>query len=76
MLDTEAAVMATFEFLGNADIDMDDDDGENEEDMYDSGSEPKQNKVRSSSVFCLVEFGKLMIFYFLDIFIAGGGCRR
>lgn len=64
MLDTEAAVMATFEFLGNADIDMDDDDGENEEDMYDSGSEPKQNKVKNSSEFLLIDSGKLTSFGF------------
>ena len=48
ILDTEAAVMANFEFLAHTDIDMDEDENDGEEEMYDSNPDSKQNKVRLS----------------------------
>ncbi|XP_015588818.1 striatin isoform X3 [Cephus cinctus] len=44
VLDTEAAVMANFEFLAQADIDMEEEEGDVEEELYDASSGSKPNK--------------------------------
>ncbi|KAG7199672.1 hypothetical protein KM043_014262 [Ampulex compressa] len=44
ILDTEAAVMANFEFLAHTDIDMADEEGDVEEETYDTNADPKPNK--------------------------------
>lgn len=46
ILDTEAAVMANFEFLAHTDIDMEEEDNDGEEEIYDSNTDAKQNKVK------------------------------
>ncbi|XP_011314225.1 striatin-3 [Fopius arisanus] len=45
ILDTEASVMANFEFLAHTDIDMEEEEGEVEDESYDTDAEPKQNKA-------------------------------
>lgn len=47
ILGTEAAVMASFDFLTcNPDIDMDEEEADGEEELYDiANTETKQNKV-------------------------------
>ncbi|XP_058796884.1 striatin isoform X2 [Phymastichus coffea] len=45
ILDTEAAVMANFEFLAHTDIDMEEDENDGEEEIYDSNTDAKQNKT-------------------------------
>ncbi|XP_063986956.1 striatin isoform X2 [Diachasmimorpha longicaudata] len=45
ILDTEASVMANFEFLAHTDIDMEEEEGEVEDELYDADAEPKQNKA-------------------------------
>lgn len=47
ILDTEAAVMANFEFLGQTDVDLDDDDELND-DMDESGDLDDQEEIRSA----------------------------
>ncbi|XP_075225036.1 connector of kinase to AP-1 [Lycorma delicatula] len=47
ILDTEAAVMANFEFLGQTDVDLDDDDELND-DMDESGDLDDQEEVRNA----------------------------
>ncbi|KAK0088936.1 hypothetical protein PV325_010124 [Microctonus aethiopoides] len=42
--DTEASVMANFEFLAHTDIDMEEEEGEVEDENYEADAEPKQNK--------------------------------
>lgn len=54
ILDTEASVMANFEFLAHTDIDMEEEEGEVEDELYDTDAEPKQNKV-------LIRFDKTVI---------------
>ncbi|XP_031770932.1 striatin-3 isoform X3 [Apis florea] len=44
ILDTEAAVMANFEFLANTDMDMEEEEGDVEDDTYDTNMDPKPNK--------------------------------
>lgn len=46
ILDTEAAVMANFDFLAHTDIDMEEEDNDGEEEIYDSNTDAQQNKVR------------------------------
>lgn len=45
ILDTEAAVMANFEFLAHTDMDMEEEEGDVEDEMYDTNIEPKSNKA-------------------------------
>lgn len=47
ILDTEASVMANFEFLAHTDIDMEEEEPEMDE-IYDTNAEQEQNKVRSN----------------------------
>lgn len=45
MLDTEAAVMANFEFLTHTDMDIGGVEGDVEDDTYDTNMDLKSNKV-------------------------------
>ncbi|KZC09556.1 Striatin-3 [Dufourea novaeangliae] len=45
ILDTEAAVMANFEFLAHTGMDMEEEEGDVEDDTFDTNIEPKPNKV-------------------------------
>lgn len=45
ILDTEAAVIANFEFLGNTDMDMEEEEGDVEDEIYDANTDTKPNKV-------------------------------
>lgn len=45
ILDTEASVMANFEFLAHTDIDMEEEEGEMEDELYETDGETKPNKV-------------------------------
>ncbi|XP_029040474.1 connector of kinase to AP-1 isoform X1 [Osmia lignaria lignaria] len=44
ILDTEAAVMANFEFLAHTDMDMEEEEEDVEDDTYDTNMDPKPNK--------------------------------
>ena len=51
LMETEAAVMANFEFLAHTDIDMEDDDNDGNEEIYDShNTDTKQNKVSNKLI--------------------------
>lgn len=60
ILDTEAAVMANFDFLAHTDIDMEEEDNDGEEDIYDSNTDAQQNKVRVaiSFLYTLIDSAK------------------
>ncbi|XP_015431326.1 PREDICTED: striatin-3 isoform X2 [Dufourea novaeangliae] len=45
ILDTEAAVMANFEFLAHTGMDMEEEEGDVEDDTFDTNIEPKPNKT-------------------------------
>lgn len=45
ILDTEAAVIANFEFLGHTDMDMEEEEGDGEDEIYHSNTDTKPNKV-------------------------------
>ncbi|XP_012266954.1 striatin-4 [Athalia rosae] len=45
ILETEAAVMANFEFLAHTDIDMEEEEGDGEEEIYEANSDTKPNKT-------------------------------
>ncbi|XP_076247091.1 connector of kinase to AP-1 isoform X2 [Calliopsis andreniformis] len=45
ILDTEAAVMANFEFLAHTDMDMEEEEGDVEDDTFDTNMDPKPNKT-------------------------------
>lgn len=45
ILDTEAAVIANFEFLSHTDMDMEEEEGDVEDEIYDANAETKPNKV-------------------------------
>ncbi|XP_053979694.1 striatin isoform X2 [Hylaeus anthracinus] len=45
ILDTEAAVLANFEFLAQTDMDMEEEEGDVEDDTFDSNMDPKPNKT-------------------------------
>lgn len=47
ILDTEAAVIANFEFLGHTDMDMEEEEGDVEDEIYDANTDSKPNKVKS-----------------------------
>ncbi|XP_011140671.2 striatin-3 [Harpegnathos saltator] len=45
ILDTEAAVIANFEFLGHTDMDMEEEEGDGEDEIYDTNTDTKPNKA-------------------------------
>ncbi|KMQ90980.1 striatin-3 isoformx2 [Lasius niger] len=45
ILDTEAAVIANFEFLGHTDMDMEEEEGDVEDEIYDANTDSKPNKA-------------------------------
>ncbi|XP_025158764.1 uncharacterized protein LOC112589847 [Harpegnathos saltator] len=45
ILDTEAAVIANFEFLGHTDMDMEEEEGDEEDEIYDAITDTKPNKA-------------------------------
>ncbi|XP_050445187.1 striatin-3 isoform X2 [Cataglyphis hispanica] len=45
ILDTEAAVIANFEFLGHTDMDMEEEEGDVEDEIYDANTDTKPNKT-------------------------------
>jgi hypothetical protein len=47
--DVEGSVMVNFEFLDHTDIDMEEEENDTEEEIYDSNTDSKQNKVRFSN---------------------------
>lgn len=47
ILDTEAAVIANFEFLRHTDMDMEEEEGDVEDEIYDANTDTKPNKVIS-----------------------------
>lgn len=53
ILDTEAAVIANFEFLGHTDMDMEEEEGDGEDEIYDANTDTKPNKVILIIVLCL-----------------------
>ncbi|XP_025155191.1 uncharacterized protein LOC105187875 isoform X2 [Harpegnathos saltator] len=52
MLDTEATVIANFEFLGHTDMDMEEEEGDGDDEIYDANTDTKPNKA---SIFLLAE---------------------
>lgn len=66
ILDTEAAVMANFEFLAHTDMDMEEEEGDVEDDTFDANMGPKPNKVMNISLFyfyCIILYTTV---YFLQ----------
>ncbi|XP_025152435.1 uncharacterized protein LOC112588102 isoform X1 [Harpegnathos saltator] len=45
ILDTEAAVIANFEFLGHTDMDMEEEEGDGDDEIYDANTDTKPNKA-------------------------------
>lgn len=45
ILDTEAAVIANFEFLGHTDMDMEEEEGDVEDEIYNTNADTKPNKA-------------------------------
>ncbi|XP_025157227.1 striatin-3-like [Harpegnathos saltator] len=45
ILDTEAAVIVNFEFLGHTDMDMEEEEGDGEDEIYDANTDTKPNKA-------------------------------
>lgn len=45
LLETEAAVIANFEFLRHTDMDMEEEEGDVEDEIYDANTDTKPNKV-------------------------------
>ncbi|EFN83985.1 hypothetical protein EAI_03367 [Harpegnathos saltator] len=48
ILDTEAAVIANFEFLGHTDMDMEEEEGDGDDEIYDTNTDTKPNKASIS----------------------------
>lgn len=65
ILDTEAAVIANFEFLRHTDMDMEEEEGDVEDEIYDTNTDTKPNKVNFYYYFILLLCNTL----FCDIFI-------
>lgn len=65
ILDTEAAVIANFEFLRHTDMDMEEEEGDVEDEIYDTNTDTKPNKVNFYYYFILL----LCNILFCDIFI-------
>jgi hypothetical protein len=66
ILDTEAAVIANFEFLGHTDMDMEEEEVDGEDEIYDANTDSKANKV-IFIIFFNIFF--ILIIYFLYIYI-------
>ncbi|XP_025155296.1 uncharacterized protein LOC112588744 [Harpegnathos saltator] len=45
ILDTEAAVIANFEFLGHTDMDMEEEERDGDDEIYDANTDTKPNKA-------------------------------
>ncbi|XP_025153214.1 uncharacterized protein LOC112589574 [Harpegnathos saltator] len=45
ILDTEAAAIANFEFLGHTNMDMEEEEGDGEDEIYDANTDTKPNKA-------------------------------
>lgn len=58
ILDTEAAVIANFEFLRHTDMDMEEEEGDVEDEIYDANTDTKPNKVINYYYF-------ISLFYYL-----------
>lgn len=54
ILDTEAAVMANFEFLANTDMDMEEEEGDVEDDTFDTNMDTKSNKVMNIFFYLII----------------------
>lgn len=57
ILDTEAAVIANFEFLGHTDMDMEEEEGDGEDEIYDANMDTKPNKV----TFIILRFNLILL---------------
>lgn len=64
ILDTEAAVIANFEFLRHTDMDMEEEEGDVEDEIYDANTDTKPNKVISTitSYFCSIFYFVIYLF--------------
>lgn len=54
ILDTEAAVIANFEFLGHTDMDMEEEEGDVEDEIYNTNADTKPNKVMFTIIICFI----------------------
>lgn len=54
ILDTEAAVIANFEFLGHTDMDMEEEEGDVEDEIYNTNADTKPNKVMF--IICFITY--------------------
>lgn len=63
ILDTEAAVIANFEFLGHTDMDMEEEEGDVEDEIYDANTDSKPNKVTFTILFYYVLFYDTIIIF-------------
>lgn len=59
ILDTEAAVIANFEFLGHTDMDMEEEEGDGEDEIYDANTDTKPNKV----MFTIISYFNIILLY-------------
>lgn len=66
ILDTEAAVIANFEFLRHTDMDMEEEEGDVEDEIYDANTDTKPNKVISIIFYFIFLLYNIL---FCDIFI-------
>lgn len=64
ILDTEAAVIANFEFLGHTDMDMEEEEGDGEDEIYDANTDTKPNKVMFIIILC---FNMILLSLFINI---------
>lgn len=62
ILDTEAAVIANFEFLRHTDMDMEEEEGDVEDEIYDANTDTKPNKVIIISLLCIFISSILSLF--------------
>lgn len=46
--------MANFEFLANTDMDMEEEEGDVEDDTYDTNMDPKPNKVSNIFIYFFI----------------------
>ncbi|XP_014206120.1 striatin-4 isoform X2 [Copidosoma floridanum] len=67
IMKTEAAVMANFEFLAHTDIDIEEDENDGEEEIYDSNTDSKQNKVSDNIIFNSNDFNATSIMLGEDV---------
>lgn len=71
ILDTEAAVIANFEFLGHTDMDMEEEEGDVEDEIYDASADTKPNKVIINNQKPIksnkVTYYFILLFFFLKI---------